>query len=196
MVRHSATVDMFPFVKVITDEQRPESLGADARDLCEVVFIKSASDFKLLMPFFTITTLLYMFVSKKFENLYYQYRFNRSDNTLFMHLFKSLTAKFNHYYTGIYNTFGCCTCQIEVGSGTLDGELENKKYYLMSKKIYSKRFSTDCFSDFFNKKTLKSEYGIEDLTEYETEKASFEELKKQNSYFMNDLMNKQDTEED
>lgn len=34
MCRHSATVDNFPFIKVFTDEQRPESWGADARDLC------------------------------------------------------------------------------------------------------------------------------------------------------------------
>ncbi|MGN1052986.1 MAG: hypothetical protein ACI4SH_06305, partial [Candidatus Scatosoma sp.] len=32
MCRHSATVDNYPFIKVFTDEQRPESWGADARD--------------------------------------------------------------------------------------------------------------------------------------------------------------------
>lgn len=37
MVRHSATIDNYPFVKIITDEQRPESWGADARDLCEII---------------------------------------------------------------------------------------------------------------------------------------------------------------
>ena len=42
MVRHSATVDNFPFVRVITDEQRPESWGADARDLCEIVHIRES----------------------------------------------------------------------------------------------------------------------------------------------------------
>lgn len=41
MCRHSATVDNFPFIKVFTDEQRPESWGADARDLCDVIkFLK------------------------------------------------------------------------------------------------------------------------------------------------------------
>ena len=40
MIRHSATVANYPFVKVITDEQRPESWCADARDLCEIVHIK------------------------------------------------------------------------------------------------------------------------------------------------------------
>lgn len=59
----------------------------------------------------------------------------------------------------------------------------------MSKKIYSKRFSTDCFSDFFTEKALRSPVGIDDLLEYSTEKATFDELSKQNSYFINDLLN-------
>ena len=61
----------------------------------------------------------------------------------------------------------------------------------MSKKIYSKRFSTDCFSDFFTKKNMRSPVGINDLPEYESEKATFEELQSQNSYFISDLVNKQ-----
>ena len=60
----------------------------------------------------------------------------------------------------------------------------------MHKKIYSKRFSTDCFSDFYYMRALRSDIGICDLEEYETEKASMQELELQNSYFMNDLMNK------
>ncbi len=190
MVRHSATVDMFPFVKVITDEQRPESWGADARDLCEIVHIKSADKFNLLMPFFTITEILYSFTFSKFERLYYQYRYIRSDNTLFMHLVKSVMARFDKYYKGIYNTFGCCTCCLQVEPGVQNGELCDKKYYLMSKKIYSKRFSTDCFSDFFTQKALKGNIGIADLQEFKSEKATFKELGSENSYFMNDLMNK------
>lgn len=194
MVRHSATIDMFPFVKVITDEQRPESWGADARDLLNIVHIRETGDFNLCMPFFTITELLYMLLFSKFENLYNKYRYIRGDNTLPMYLLKSITSKFNHYYKGIYNTFGVCVCKCEVERGTQDSQLNEKKYYLMSKKIYSKRFSTDCFSDFFNLKARKSGIGIEDLEEYGTEKATFEELQKQNSYFMIDLMNKKEKE--
>lgn len=194
MVRHSATIDMFPFVKVITDEQRPESWGADARDLLNIVHITETSDFNLCMPFFTITEILYLLIFSKFESLYSKYRYVRGDNTLLMYLIKSIIARFNHYYKGIYNTFGVCVCKCEVEKGTQDGKVNEKKYYLMSKKIYSKRFSTDCFSDFFNLKARKSKLGMEDLEEYKTEKASFDELEKQNSYFMNDLINKKEKE--
>lgn len=189
MVRHSATVDNFPFVRVITDEQRPESWGADARDLCEIVHIRGSGETRLAMPFFSLAELLYSWLFSKFTGLYYNYRFTRSDNTLIMYILKTFTAKIQHYYTGIYNRFGYCTLGVQVESGTQDGRFDENKYYLMSKKIYSKRFSTDCFSDFFTEKALRSPVGIDDLREYATEKATFEELGVQNSYFINDLLN-------
>ena len=73
MIRHSATVDYFPFVKVITDEQRPESWGADARELCEIVHIRESGETQLAMPFFFIAELLYSFVFGRFVNLYSKY---------------------------------------------------------------------------------------------------------------------------
>lgn len=189
MVRHSATVDNFPFVRVITDEQRPESWGADARDLCEIVHIRESGETRLAMPFFSLAELLYGWLFGKFAELYYQYRYVRSDNTLPMYLLKLFTAKIQHYYTGIYNRFGYCALRVQVESGTQDGQISENKYYLSSKKIYSKRFSTDCFSDFFMEKALRSPVGIDDLREYATEKATFAELGLQNSYFVNDLLN-------
>jgi hypothetical protein len=189
MVRHSATVDNFPFVRVICDEQRPESWGADARDLCQIVHIRDSGEIKLSMPFFNIEELFCGLFLNKFSDLYYNYRYNRSDNTLLMYLLKCIAANVSHYYTNIYNRFGYCTLKVQVESGTQDGQLDDNKYYLMSKKIYSKRFSTDCFSDFFTEKALRSPVGIDDLQEYATEKATFDELKKQNSYFINDLIN-------
>ena len=77
---------------------------------------------------------------------------------------------------------------VEVERGTQDGELKQSKYYIQYKKIYSNRFSTDCFSDFFTVKALRSPVGLNDMPEYETEKASFAELQSQNSYFVNDLL--------
>lgn len=195
MIRHSATVDNFPFVKVVTDEQRPESWGADARDLCEIVHIRESGETRLAMPFFFIGELLYSAVFGRFVDMYYRYRFTRGDNTLFMHLFKTIVAKIQHYYTGIYNTFGYCPLRVQVESGTQDGQIEENRYFLANKKIYSKRFSTDCFSDFFTQKALRSPVGLDDLPEYRTEKATFGEMDLQNSYFFNGLRGKQDEQD-
>lgn len=196
MIRHSATVDNFPFVKVISDEQRAESWGADARQLCDLVHIRDSGETRLAMPFFFVGELLYSLIFGRFVNMYYQYRFTRGDNTLSMHILKTIAAKVQHYYTRIYNTFGYCALRIQIESGTQDGQIDENKYFLASKKIYSKRFSTDCFSDFFTEKALRSPVGIDDLREYATEKATFEEMKLQNSYFVNnDLMRGQEDEQ-
>ena len=187
MARHSATVDGYPFIKVFVDEQRPESWGADARELSEIVHIVARNDKKLAMPFFAIEELIYDFVFSRFVNLYKKYRYLCGDNTLSMYVLKSICTKIHSYYTGIYNRFSYIPCDIALEAGVQDGKMAMKKYYLATKKIYSKRFSTDCFSEFFTEKTLKSTFGLDDLVEFKTEKASFDEMLQENSYFFEDL---------
>ena len=194
MVRHSATVDNFPFARVITDEQRPESWGADCRDLCDIVYIKESGEQKLAMPWFSLAELLYDFIFSKFVKLYYRYRYSRSDNTLTMYILKNITAKIQKYYASIYNEFGYCALRVQVENGTQDGQITETEYYLANKKIYSKRFATDCFSDYFTEKALRSPVGIDDLIEYVTEKATIEELTAQHSYFITELNNRKETE--
>ena len=92
MCRHSATVDNFPFIKVFTDEQRPESWGADARDLCDVLYINSCGDMRLSLPFYTIEEMLSEWAFNRFMCLYEDFRFRRGDNTLLVHILKSITA--------------------------------------------------------------------------------------------------------
>ena len=130
----------------------------------------------------------------KFVSLYLKYRFVRGDNTLPMYVLKKIIAKLQKYYKDTYNLFGYNVLKVQVESGTQDGELEDKSYYLDNKRIYSDRFSTDAFSDFFNTKALRSSIGIEDLEEYRNSKATLEELQMQNSYFVADLMNKQEND--
>ncbi len=187
MCRHSATVDNFPFIKVFTDEQRPESWGADARDLCDVIHIVSSGEQRLALPFYTIEEMISEWAFNRFIRLYEDFRFRRGDNTLLVHILKSITAWLWRRNLRIYNRFGYSILKIEKERGTMDGKTENKKYYLMNAKIYAKRFSTDCFSDYFNDMAKKSKTGLTDYIEYVTEKATVDELKMQNSYFINSL---------
>ena len=187
MCRHSATVDNFPFIKVFTDEQRPESWGADARDLADILYINSCGDMRLTLPFYTIEEMISEWAFNRFIRLYEDFRFRRGDNTLLVHIFKSITAWLWRRNLRIYNRFGYSILKIEKERGTMDGKTENKKYYLMNAKIYAKRFSTDCFSDYFNDMAKRSKTGLMDYIEYVTEKATVDELKMQNSYFINSL---------
>lgn len=194
MCRHSATVDNYPFIKVFTDEQRPSSWGADARELCDIVHIVSSGNTRLALPFFTIEDMLNEWLFNRFINLYEDFRFNRGDNTLIIYLLKKVIAFVYRRNTVIYNTYGYSISNIEKERGTMDGKTEKKKYYLMNKKIYSQRFSTDCFSDYFNDIAKNTKIGLNDYMEYQTEKATVTELKMQNSYFINALYKDADSE--
>ena len=187
MCRHSATVDNFPFIKVFADEQRPESWGADARDLCDIVNIVSSGELKLAMPFYTIGDMLAEWAFNRFIGLYYDFRFRRGDNTLLVHVLKSVTAWLWKRNIRIYNRYGYSVLSIEKERGTMDGKIYKKKYYLMSAKIYRKRFATDCFADYFNDMAMRTNVGLNDYREYLTECASVNELQAQNSYFINAL---------
>ena len=187
MCRHAATVDNFPFIKVLTDEQRPESWGADARDLCDIIKILDSGELKVALPCYTIEEMVAEIIFNKFIKVYYDHRFRRGDNTLLMYLFKGIATYLFNRNVITYNKYGFFVLKVEKENGTQTGRKKKKRYYIMSMKTYRKRFITDCFGDYFNELSKKSKVGIMDYEEYETEKASVEELKLQNSYFINSL---------
>ena len=187
MCRHSATVDGYPFIKVFTDEQRPESWGADARDLCDIIRIVESGEQNIALPFYTLQDMFCDWLFNRFIATYTDFRCRRGDNTLFIYLYKKFVAWVWNRNVRDYNRYGYCVLDIEKERGTMDGKAESKKYYLMNGKIYSKRFSTDCFSDYFNDLASRTNVGLDDYLEYQTEKATVAELQSQNSYFINSL---------
>lgn len=189
MSRHAAVIANYPFIKIFTDEQRAESWGADARDLCKLVTIKERSDPKIAMPFFSLEGLLYEFLYPSFKDFYYQLRFTRGDNTLTGYLVKKAFCAFYNHYSHIVNTFGYSVLTIDLKDGTTDGDGEGEKYdyYLSNKKIYSNRFSTDCYADLFAAASLRASVGLDDYPEYQTTRATWDEMELQNSYFVRDM---------
>ena len=188
MIRHSATVDNFPFVRVMMDEQRAMSLGADARELAYIIEIEDAGELRLAMPFFGLGEIIHAAVVRRFAKWYESFRYRRGDNTLVSHFLKWLAATESKHYERIYNTFSYKRVSVKMQNGSLEGESKERKYYIMPKKIYAKRFSTDAYADFFYEKAIRSEVGIEDLEEYESERATLPELEAQHSYFIANLM--------
>lgn len=188
MIRHSATVDNFPFVRVMMDEQRAMSLGADARELAYIIEIEETGELRLAMPFFQLGEIFHAVVGSRFAKWYEDFRYRRGDNTLISHFFKWLAAADSKHYERIYNTFSYKRVSVKMQNGSLEGESKERKYYIMPKKIYAKRFSTDAYADFFYEKAIRSEVGIEDLEEYESERATLRELEAQHSYFIGNLM--------
>lgn len=189
MARHSATVDYYPFVRFFVDDQRPESWGADARDLCTLFSIsKKTQNMRLALPFYSLEGLFSDFLQAKFEAIYSKYRFLRGDNCLFMYLVKTISAKLYQRNLRVLNEYGYNELVLSTASGRMDAKPIEHCYYLANKKILAKRYSTDCYSEVFDRNVLKTQVGINDFDEYQSEKATFDELVKQNSYFVRDLL--------
>lgn len=188
LVRHSATVDNYPFVRIIMDEQRPESLGADVRELCNIVNIVSADNKKNALPFFWLEKFIHNLFFSRWIELYKQFRYYRGDNTLFMHVLKSIVSKVHNAYERKVNLYGYNELILSTEEAAGKSGVTSYKYFLMYKKIYSDRFSTDCYSDYFNNRILSCPSGLIDTEEYISSKASLDELRGQNSYFINDLL--------
>ena len=187
LIRHKCTVAGFPFARVYLDEQRPESLGADARDLCEIVHIRDKSDIKLAMPFYFVGELIYAFIFPKFHCAYHEYRFSRGDNTLLMYTLKKIGSTVHQSYRRTYNRFGYHIRTLAVEEASTGIMKKPYNYFLSTKKIYSDRFSTDAYADIFAHGLKSCKVGLDQIPEYASSKATEQELKSQNSYFINEI---------
>ena len=140
MCRHSATVSNYPFIKVFTDEQRPESWGADARDLCDILTIASVTETRLTSVGYELEGSLYRQFLNKFLGIYMKLRYLRGDNTLFMHIMLSIAGWLYKKHSLVINKYGYTTAIIEKEQGTMDGKKERRFYYVLNKKIYAELY--------------------------------------------------------
>ncbi|MBQ8546187.1 MAG: hypothetical protein IJ437_04525 [Clostridia bacterium] len=187
MIRHRATVDFFPFVRIISDEQRPESLGANVRDTFSVIKILQKSELYVLYNGLIFNKLVHKYLWPRFKAFYKQIRDLRGDNTLLVYLLKYVFSFVNQRFEKLENRFGYYVLDVETSQGNLEGEKKLSNYYLSTKKIYSDRFTTDCYSDFFEKMAFKSGIGVFDFVSYQDTKQEECEMKLQNAYFYIDM---------
>lgn len=196
LVRHaSVMIDNKVFFKFIADEQRPESIPASLRDVVTVVNIVSKSELKNALPGFWLMDLIYDKVYEPIKSIYYDYRNKRGDRTAATLVLKAIVSAFSNFYLIAYNNFGYYDLELDTESGRAygnNGEPSNSSrrytYQLAVKKIYSERYSTDCYQQFFEKKQLESSFGINNYPCYSDLKMNVEEMKQQHDYFLMEIM--------
>lgn len=189
MGRHPATVRNFPFIRFIVDAQRPESWEADGRELTTELRISDCSPKKLAMPLFIFFEILHDWLVPKFCDWYPSYRYDCGDNKLSVRLIHEGAAALSRHYNRIYNIFGYMESTLTILDGREEEAAESHRYFLAHKKIYSRRFATDCYREFFAERSRRSGKGIEDYPTYKTVCASPKELHKQNRYFISEMEN-------
>ncbi len=179
LIRHRCTVDYFPYAMVFFDDQRPESLGADCRELAYINQIAGSSELKLSMPFFWIEELIHEWIYPKYADYNEEYNFYSGKITLRYYLYTKLVSWIHNFYVRTYNRYGYYALTINQQSGKMDGEPVEKFYYLSRKKIYSDVFATDCYGEYLADDVTES--GIDMLPCYADVIPSREEYDEQNS---------------
>ncbi len=197
MGRHPSTIDFKPYAKFFFDLQREMKVDADLREVCgEILTVSKVDDKRLAMPLFFFEEILYGLTFPRFVSTHEEYRFWHGNNTLWMYLLKKMLIPFFNFYDRTYNRFGYDIMTLSITTGKMDESVSFKDYYVMYKKDYAKRYSTDSHSDFYRKASLKKAKGLIDYPEYSSERATLDELRLQNSYFIRDLDNNFDLKDE
>lgn len=189
MARHKATVCGYPFIRFIADEQRSDSLGADVRELMNIVQIDEKQPTELLMPMYFVEELIHDLLYPKFVAFYTEYRYNRGDTDFCMWLLHNAMSALHNQYRRNYNLFGCNTLDVSMYDGKMELAPRKARIHILHKKVYSDRFATDCHGGFFEDELREAQVGLDDYAEYEGTQATLEELELQNSYFIADMKN-------
>lgn len=185
--RHAATVGFYTFCKFFSDEQRPESVGVNEREVSQVIHMDGTRREGVLIPFFTLTSSLADVIRASYKSFYYKYRNVRDDNTLFVYLLKLAVSGICAYVDTRRSLFGFKEIELKLEDGS-EGGARCRSYFMLNKKIFSGRYSTDCLKGVYVDQIRACKRSLADLPTYDDVVASSEELKSQNSYFIRDVL--------
>ena len=190
MLRHQSTIDNFPFCKIFAADQRESSVPADYRELNDVIVdIKpDAKDFNVY-PFYSYIDWILSGFKNFFLKWFERFRHNRDDITFIFQFTKDCLGAVVRKQKSLFNRYGVKQVPISLANGS-GIEYRNTDYYLVISKIYSNRFATDAYADFFERKGLESDVGLNEIPSYETKRATLDELRLQNSFFIGSLDNR------
>ncbi len=187
MCRHHATIANHPFIHFFTDEQRPEDWGANARELADVLYIKSSTDFEICSPLFALDELVYSFIHGIYNRFLLDNKFYRSDNTLKSYLVKNFYNIIYNAYQRNFARYAISKLKLKTSSGRDLDDSKNTSFVLCKVLVHSDRFSTDSHAGFFEARANRSKLGIIDVPEYKGLTADMEELHSQESFFVKDI---------
>lgn len=191
MLGHKTTIEYVTWFRLFLTDQRPDSLGAENKDLCDIIMIRGVSDPHIVMPGFMFEEWLYALATKIHDKLYYKLRNYRKDanGTLLVYLMKKLYTPIFRHYDRIVNQFSVYTADLKITNAMTQEQLKKKaKYYISKKKTYSNRFATDGIKKFYDEKTLKSDYGINDAPTYDDLHMKIPQMRAVKSIFYNRMI--------
>lgn len=200
MIRHNCTLRNRCLVKVFSTDQREGSVNSDYLDLNEYKLKLNTMDnvWKSSLTLWFVEPIICEWILDKVLKFIEKFRYYRRDNTLLFYLISSFGCYVKLYLSRRKNTFDYMKRRIKKVSGneTIGIEIEEDNYYLMKKKDFALRYSTDSYKLAKKEAFLKSIKGFRDLPEYKSELASEEDLALLHSYFIEMLFRDEDEDEE
>ena len=187
LLRHAGSVEGVCFVRLICDEQRATSWGADARDVATVINIKEVSEPKLAICFSWFPMIYMEWLIPKYLK-YYRKVLNHGNAQA------KAVRRLHNVLSAVYapcdrrlNQFRYMVATVTKQDGTLESEPVEHEVYISFKKDYANRYSTDCYKDYFAERALNANYDFVNSGSYESDCALLRELEMQNSYLVSGL---------
>lgn len=199
MFRHMSTVDNVCFACMIMNDQRVESLNADARELCDIITLKSKSARRVVLPFSVYDEMAKDIGLRIFEPLYTKLRVLRGDTTFLIYILKTIISKLINHWERISNKFGVFDISFVREDGKLQDTKEERrpgKIHICTKKDFADRYTSTGFSGYFESRVKKSEYGISDAPTFSGKNATWSEHLATNGHFVSTIAKFMEEEDD
>lgn len=185
---HVATIDFFDFWRWLFDDQRPDSLGADNKDLTTICRIKETTDAKICLPFFAIEELIYYAITGLRDGIKYFIRNRKKKETLLVHLMDKLYIPYFHHFDEVQARYGVHVARLKTEDGG-DNEIlgEREKLYIPVGCTYNSVFATDNWRIFYRTKHRKAKRTLNDIKQYNDIYPTMEQFRGQRSYAVEDM---------
>lgn len=197
--RHAKTlVDNFPFIRMITDDQRVANVAAAAVGLMCTVNILGKSDTMIALPGFGIYLELEGWLSGYFKKANINRENVRGDVTLSWLLITQLFSAVKMPAERIRNEFGYEELTLLRQAGNAFSENDGAQnaagaptehvYYKMYWKVYNDRFISDSHSSAYAEAQKRSGISIDDIPTYKGLRMTPEEIRYQRSRLGTELL--------
>lgn len=185
---HVATIDNHDFWVWLMDDQRPDALGADSRELTTILTIKKTSDAKIVLPFAPLDELVYIIAEGIRDSIHYLLRNRKNKNTLFDYLVNAMFQPLFKHWDRIKNRYGVHTVKLKTKDGQDDEVLaEGDKLFIPVGCTYNERFATDSCRTYYRKRHRKAKVSLNGTPQYTGKHPTRKQYSEQGSYFDSDM---------
>ena len=188
LLRHVYTIHYYPFVILLMNDQRVQSINADLNELFETIInLKKVKKIKNALLFYNSIekTFLDIFLTG-LNKLLDKYRETRNYTSLFYYFVVNLTNYLTLHKAKCENYFNYKKVDMTINQSGI--QLTTKKeFFLIYKEVYAGAYATDCYFRFFEPLIEKRDNRTFNNGEYSDKYASIKEFEKQNSLLVKDI---------